>query len=175
MPPNNILDKTFQKDDLITLSVVDFLVTIATRRTRIYQLLKIWEQPMLLYNLQAKGRKCWTYTYIGYSFFHLRVIERHRPFSFRSIDLMLSIKKPWHDRKSQSVLLFQLIEFNLQFRLSLKQNQIQVSNYYGIRKLKKKKILRFSFSLWFSPVIYRRDVELFKFRKLRRPAYSILS
>jgi len=35
--------------------------------------------------------------YIEYSFFHLRVIERHRPFSFRGIDLMLTIKKLWHD------------------------------------------------------------------------------
>jgi len=33
------------------------------------------------------------YIYIEYSFFHLRVIERHRPFSFRGIDLMLTIKK----------------------------------------------------------------------------------
>lgn len=67
----------------------------------------IWEQSMLFYNLQAEGRKyC---TYIGYSFFHLRVIERHRPFSFHGIDLMLTIKKPWHDWRSQSVLLFRVV------------------------------------------------------------------
>jgi len=37
------------------------------------------------------------HVYIEYSFFHLRVIERHRAFSFRGIDLMLTIKKLWHD------------------------------------------------------------------------------
>lgn len=101
--------------------IVCFLLIILKKKIRISQLSRHLRTIDAILYLQAEGRKCWTCTYIGYSFFHLWVIERL--FSFHSIDLMLTVKKLWHNQRSQSALLFELFKL-LIFQIFFKKKNL---------------------------------------------------